>query len=143
MNKLNIDKLKKFQAAVNRCSRSTPLEGGLYGSNCERTIFVGRWSYHNLANRCFKLKIKGRFYYAIFLAYTSTRSSSKGVEDYKSVHGGFEYHLGWNLNKYDFIFRDERFEVVELEVHFNDLIELEYEEITQEKYYDIVKLFSA
>jgi len=141
MKKIDRKKLKNFQAAVDRCSRSTPIGGGLYGSNCEKSIFVGRWSCQHLANRCFKLKVKDKVYYAMLLAYTSTTTSSKGVD--KSVHGGFEYALSWRTKDYKLIFRDERLDIIELEVNYNDLLRLEYEEITKEKYFDIVKIFLA
>lgn len=140
MKKIDRNKLKKFQAVVDRFSRSTPI-GGLYGLNCEKSIFVGRWSYQYLANRCFKLHFKDKVYYAMFLAYTSTTTSSKGVD--KSVQGGFEYALSWRTKDYKLIFRDERLDIIELEVNYNDLLRLEYEEITKEKYFDIVKIFLA
>jgi len=117
MNRIDVNKLKKFQTVLDSFSRSTPINGGVYGSFCEKTIFVGRWSHQYLANRCFKLKVKGKVYYAMFLPYTSTRTSAKGKEKHKAVHGGFEYGLGWGLHDYKLIFRDERLDVVELEVH--------------------------
>jgi len=109
MEKLDKNKLKKFLKIVKSLKRSVPTEGGLYGSNCEKSVFVGRWSYFNLGKKCFKLKIKNKIYYATFAKSTWTRTcySDNKEEFYKMSSGGFEYGLGWR-DDYKLIFNNEK-----------------------------------
>lgn len=139
MEKLDKDKLKKFHKIVKSLKRSVPTEGGLYGSNCEKSVFVGRWSYFNLGKKCFKIKIKNKIHYAVFAKSTEV---SFRKESYKRHSGGFEYGLGWR-DDYKLTFNNERLELIEISVSFNDLLHLEYEEISVEKYIEVVNLFTS
>ena len=63
MEKIDLNKLKKFQRIVDSLDRSVSKISKR--SRCEKQIFVNRY-FNFITNKCYKIKIKGVVYYAIF-----------------------------------------------------------------------------
>ena len=125
----------KFQQKVDNQSRFT-LDG--YGSY--KNKFVSRLSM-GLRNRTFKMKILDKVYYGMFLkcSVKSTRFSDNEVFTYS--HCGFTFYHGHNNSRYVLRFADHSLTNVELIVHINDLREAVIEEIPNEQFYNVCKLF--
>lgn len=132
MKNIDITKQQKFQSIVDRLNRGIPI--GEKG-RCQKSIFVHRY-FKFLNNRCFKLLIKDRIYYGMFVEHRIKVSDGTRYE-----HQGVEFALGYSLSKYRLSFLNERHEFENLELHYNDILKLKYEEIELEKYYEISSLF--
>lgn len=90
-----------------------------------------------LKDRFFKIKIKDEIYYGFFLG---TNILQEKKLQYR--HYGIDFHLGWSLMKYDIYFVTEKGKLLKLTLHYNDLLDIEYEEISKEKYFEILKMFT-
>jgi hypothetical protein len=134
MKTLDIEWLKKIQKAHDRFARGIPI--GSKHNECTQAIFIKRY-FKFLENRTFKLKIKDSIYYVLF---TKSKLSTVGT-DYFSYSYGVQKYLGYNSSEFLISFFDEKLNRQEFKLHWNDIIRIEYEEIANEEYYNIVKLF--
>jgi hypothetical protein len=132
MENINIAKQQKFQTIVDRLRRGIDI--GAKG-RCQKSIFVHRY-FRFLNNRCFKLLVKDRIYYGMFVEHKIKVSNGTRYE-----HHGVEFALGYSLSRYRLSFLNERHEFENLELHYNDILEIKYEEIERERYYEISSLF--
>lgn len=139
MKKINIEKLKKFWSIIDRLERHIGIDGKGNQGRCEKEVFFHRY-FRFLSGKCFKLFINDEITYALFTR--STVSSVGNKYNYKYSHDGVTYNMGYSLRKWNIDFRNEKMKPVDLNgLHFNDMLKIEYEEITQEEYFKIVKLF--
>ena len=134
METIDIDWLKRIERVHDKFSRSIPLNSKQ--KECTQSIFINRY-FKFLSNRCFKIKINDNIYYALF---SKSIMRTKGT-DYYSYNYGVRKYLGYSQSKFELNFFDERVQSKNLKLHWNEIIRIEYEEITLEKYYEIVKLF--
>lgn len=134
MKTLDIEWLKRIQKVQDKFSRSIPSNSKQ--KECTQAIFINRY-FKFLSNRCFKIKTNDNIYYALF-----TKSTMRTIgTDYYSYNYGVSKYLGHSPNEIKLHFFDERLKLQDLKLHWNDIIFLEYEEISLKKYYEIVKLF--
>ena len=144
-----IDKefLKKFIYTVDKYNRTikTP------GIRSEKQKFVSRLGMF-LKNRCFKLRFhiktgdgynynevnKTYVDYAIFVPYVTTDFFT---EEEKNRHAGFTFANTWSNHEFKLTYVNHRGEEVEKILHYNQLLRLEYEEITANEFSNILKLF--
>lgn len=134
MKPIDIEWLKRIESVHNKFSRSIPLNS--IQNECTQAIFINRY-FRFLSNRCFKIKIKDTIYYVLF---TKTTKKTSGT-DYYSFNYGVKKHLGYSPSEFELQFFDERLKLQNIILHWNDIIRIEYDEITMEKYTEIVKLF--
>jgi hypothetical protein len=134
MKNINIKWLESILDSHDKYDRFIPIESS--AKECTQSIFINRY-FRFLENRTFKLKIKGVIYYALFL-----KSRVKFVlTDYTSINYGVTKRLGYNSHEFTISFFDERLSRQSINLHWNDIKEIEYEEITNKKFYKIVNLF--
>lgn len=134
MKTMDIEWLKRIEKVHDKFSRSIPLSSKQ--GECTQAVFINRY-FKFLSNRCFKIKINDIIYYALF-----TKSIMRTIgTDYYSYRYGVNKYLGYSPSEFELNFFDERFQSKNLILHWNDIIRIEYEEITLEKYYEIVNLF--
>lgn len=134
METIDIEWLKRIERVHDKFSRSIPLNSKQ--KECTQSIFINRY-FKFLSNRCFKIKINDNIYYALF---TKSTKRTKGT-DYYSYNYGVSKYLGYSPNEIELYFFDERIKLQDFKLHWNEIIRIEYEEITLEKYYEIIKLF--
>lgn len=138
MNTLDINWLYKVQNIIDRLDRTTKTNST--ESRCQKEIFICRY-FKFLKNRYFKIKIKDRVYFVVFSKSTWRVTSCLRDDLFNYNSYGIKFHLGYKSNEYDISFRDEHFEHIELQVYWNDLLQIKYKEITQEEYFNVVKMF--
>lgn len=132
MELLNRDWLRKVYDRDQKQSRSV-----LNQSFCDKEIFLGKY-FCFLNNRTFKLQVKNKIYYGLFIRYTlSTSRGNNSIETY-----GVSPVLGWNNSEYYISFIDHTLEFIKIRCHYNDLLDIRYEEITNEKFSEVRALFS-
>lgn len=134
METIDIEWLKRIEKVHDKFSRSIPLNSTQ--KECTQAIFINRY-FKFLLNRCFKIKINDNIYYALF---SKSIMRTKGT-DYYSYNYGVKKHLGYSRSEFELNFFDERVQSKHLILHWNEINRIEYEEITMEKYSEIVKLF--
>jgi len=153
MIKLDRDWMRKVQNAVDKQERASCK----YRDNirCNKSVLVDRY-FSFLNNRCFKLKITKELgyeyetnerlfneevFYAYFAVSQHTMTNGKTNKESSWYNYGVEFSLGYSSNKYIINFRDEKFDWREFKLTWNELLQLEYEEITSVQYMDFVKKF--
>ena len=134
METMDIEWLKRIERVHDKFSRSIPSNSKQ--KECTQSIFINRY-FKFLSNRCFKIKINDNTYYALF---SKSTMRTKGSDYYSNNYGVMKY-LGYNPSVFQLHFYDERVESKILKLHWNEIIRIEYEEITMGKYAEIVKLF--
>lgn len=134
MKTMDIEWLKRIERVHDKFSRSIPSNSKQ--KECTQAIFINRY-FKFLSNRCFKIKINDNIYYALFCKSTMR---TKGT-DYYSNNYGVKKYLGYSQSEFELQFYDERLQWKNVKLHWNEIICIEYEEITLEKYYEIIKLF--
>lgn len=153
MKKIDIDWLKRLDSVHEKLDRSIPL--GSKSSRCTKEILIDRY-FKFLENKTFKIRIPlpGEDYrteeeivYEVFYAWfnkTKHTTISCGDDDRDGdVHYsyGVEKFNGWNDHEFTISFRDEKLKYRSFKLHWNDIIRITYEEISNKKYFDIVGLF--
>jgi len=137
MKTIDINWLRKILTTIEKLQRTTNSKSK--DCRCEKEIFICRY-FKFLENKYFKIKIKNRVYFAVFPKSTTTVSSCL-KDDYKYNSYGIKFHLGYTDFEYQVSFRDEQLNVIQLILHWNDIIEIKYKEITAEEYFNVVKMF--
>jgi hypothetical protein len=122
--------INKLIKVHDKFSRSIPLNSK--STRCTQSIFIDRY-FKWLGNRSFKLNINGVIHYATFLEMKNTDGTVKS----------YGCRKGLTYGHYDFILRflNERSELKDLKLHINDIYDIQYEEISNEKFFEILKLF--
>ncbi len=136
MKTINIDWLKKFQSIVDRLDRASSKYRQC--SRCDKEVFTIRVFNNHIKDKSFKLRIKNRIYYGMFI-----QSVIKVDKVFAYNTCGVNFHLGYGSNEYNISFFDattNSFTKIS-RVHWNDIIRIEYEEIDNEKFYEICKMF--
>lgn len=105
-------------------------------NRCNKSVLIDRLSI-KLINRYFKLLINGKIHYALFV-----KSSIKSNNQIW-YNGGFSFVLGYSDSEYRLLFMNHQLEYESMKLHYNDLLDLEYEEITSDKFMNVVKLFTS
>jgi hypothetical protein len=138
MNTLDINWLQKIQSIIDNLDRTT--KPGSKESRCQKEVFVCRY-FKFLNGKCFKIKIKDKVYFIMFNKSTTTATSCLRDDLLKYNSYGVKFYLSYGSSDYEFIFRNEHLEMIDLIVHYNDLLKIKYKEITSEEYFNIVKMF--
>ena len=128
--------IKRIKDRHDKFSRSIKLDSK--DERCTQSIFIDRY-FSFLMNRAFKLKIDNKIHYALFL-------KSKSIVNFKFEYlsYGVRKHLGYNDSEFSLLFINERGKSVYMEgIHYNEFLQLEYEEITLVEYAKIVNLFTC
>jgi hypothetical protein len=136
MKKIDINWLKKFQSIVDKQNRSSVTYRQC--SRCDKEVFVIRVFNKLIKNKTYKLKIKDKIYYGMFIL-ASIKVNSKFA--YKTC--GVNFHLGYNNHEYSISFLDaNNSKFIKLsKIHWNDIIKIQYEEIPVSKFYEICLLY--
>lgn len=137
MNKLDV---KRIITVHDKFKSSIPIEK-TGDTRCTQSIFIDRY-FRFLKNRTFKIKLKGEIYYAMFCQQSFKVNSWSTNNSFMYFNYGVKKHLGYNGHEFNISFINEKgvFTILE-KIHYNDFLELEYEEITRDEFYKIVKLF--
>jgi len=126
--------IKRIKDRHDKFSRSIKLNSK--DERCTQSIFIDRY-FSFLMDRAFKLKIDNKIQYALFL-----RSKSIVNSKFEYLSYGVKKHLGYNDSEFSLSFINERGKTTYMQgIHYNELLQLEYEEITLEEYSNIVRLF--
>jgi len=134
MKEIDIEWLNRIKKVHDKFERSISLDSKV--KDCTQSIFIGRY-FKILQNKCFKIKINSIVYYAMFC-----RSKVKTVgSDYYTYNYGVRKYLGHRNSEIVLHFLDERFNRQDIKLHWNEIIDIQYEEISMERYSEIVKLF--
>jgi len=137
MKKLDIDWLKRIQSIVNKLDRTTLKTND---TRCAKEVFIDRY-FKFLEYKCFKLYIKDEIYYAIFMKSTWTIVPIKN-DKFEYYSYGIEYHLGYGNHNYNIQFISEKSDTIRFkDIHWNDIIKIEYKEISLKDYINITNLF--
>lgn len=134
MKDLEVNWLKKFQSIVDKQGRGS--SNYRQCSRCDKEVFTIRVFNKLLKNKTFKLKIKDNIYYCLFV---ELNVSTNGIPTYK--YCGVKFHLGYSLSEYDVYFIDAQGKRVEMVLHYNDVIRLEYEEIPLSLYQEMLSYY--
>jgi hypothetical protein len=136
MKKIDLDWMKKIDLVFQNKERSvaTYRKDG----RCNKSVLIDRY-FKFLSGKFFILKINEEVYYAMFNRITHTIVSDKDKPQHFSY--GVSFALGWSSHEFNISFRDEKLKSQDFKLHWNDIMRIEYEEITNEEYWDVVKLF--
>lgn len=138
MNTLDINWLQKVQNIIDKLDRTTYPDSK--ESRCQKEVFVCRY-FKFLKDKCFKIKIKDKVYFAVFNKSTIKVTSCLRDDLLTYYSYGVKFYLSYGSSDYELSFRDEHFNPIQLIVHYNDLLQIKYKEITQEEYFNVVKMF--
>lgn len=137
MKNIDINWLKKFKSIVDKLERYN--SDYRQCSRCNKEVFVIRYFNKVIQDRSFKLRLKNRIYYAMFLSY---KIYGNGVFLYKSC--GINFYKGYGDSEFKISF----FDANNTEdnnygrIHWNDILDIQYEEISNEEFYKICKLYT-
>lgn len=131
--------LQKVCEAHNKYERSIPLNSK--AMRCTQSIFIDRY-FKWLEHKCFKLEILGEIHYALFLGHTFTTTQFSGNKKEVSKNYGVTKYLGYNSSEFEISFVNEKGNPETIKLHYNDILDIKYEEITVKQYSDILKLFT-
>lgn len=137
MKKIDINFLKKIDSILDNLSRTN--ESYRDCGRCEKDIFIIRLFNKILkTNKTYKVKIKNEIYYALF-PDVSIKSDNK--VKYKTC--GISFHYGHSNSEYNIHFLNEKAKMTYFKkIHWNDIIDIEYDQITYDLYYNVLKLFT-
>jgi len=152
MKTINVEWLKRIDNVHDKLKRSVPI--GSKTSRCTKEILIDRY-FKFLNGRAFKLKIpitstkylsnendvEYETFYAWFNKVTHTVVSSKDHNGEVHYDYGVQKYNGWNDHEFTISFRDEKLKRREFQLHWNDILRIEYEEIPVKKYFEISELF--
>lgn len=131
MKNIDVKWLRRLQDHISTLDRGCGLT-----SFCQKEIFVNRY-FKFLENKCFKIEYQGEIHYCYFTRRTISYSNEK----VSAYNYGIRFKVGWSNAKYSLTFLNEKGKYKQLELHYNDFLELKYEEISIKKYGKILKLF--
>jgi len=152
MKEIDYDWLKRLYDTHDKLERSIPINSKT--SRCTKEILLDRY-FKFLNGRAFKLKLPkndGKYttedetayeiYYALFNKVKHTTRSEDENRDGKVHYSyGVEKYNGWNDSEFIISFIDEKCNRQSFKLHWNGILRIKYEEITVEKYWEVVKLF--
>jgi hypothetical protein len=136
MKQINIPWLNKFQSIVDKQNRSSV--NYRQCSRCDKEVFTIRVFNKLIKNKAYKLKIKDKIYYGMFVEY-----SIKVNGNFAYNTCGVNFHLGYSNHEYSisFLGANNTTFIKLSKLHWNDIIEIQYEEIPVIKFYEICSLY--
>lgn len=151
MKKIDNNWLLKIDKVYEKLKSSIPLDSKT--SRSTKCILIDRY-FKFLNNKFYKLiiptnadkyansdEIRCETFYAWFTKSEHTMTYSRDHEGEVFYSYGVQKCNGWNDHEFIISFRDEKLNRQEFKLHWNGILKIQYEEITMEKYWDVVGLF--
>jgi hypothetical protein len=136
MKTIDINWLRTFESYLDKQDRG--VSNYRQCSRCNKEVFTIRYFNKFLTNKTFKLRIEDKIYYAMFVSSSITNSNRI---KYKTT--GATYYLGYTPFALNISFLSAvNVESVSFRnLKWNDITNILYEEIENEKFYEVCKLF--
>lgn len=136
MEKINIEWLNRIDEVFQKQSRH--VDSYRKDRRCSKSVMIDRY-FKFLDGKFYILCINGEVYYAMFNKIKHTITSNNEKHSYYSY--GVSFALGYNNHEFIISFIDEKLKSRDFKLHWNDIIKIEYEEISMDKYMEITRLF--
>lgn len=136
MKTIDIKWLRKIESVYSKQGRT--IDPYRKDNRCGMSVLIDRY-FRFLDNKYFVLKINEEIFYAMFFKHTHTIIT---IDDNpKFFNYGVAFAMGYNDYEFNISFYDEKLKYREFTLKWNDIVKIEYKEISQKTYLKMVQHF--